>query len=540
MTTADPMRITRVLVADVIVPPARRAAAHETVIGRLMRSIERRGLLSPVRIRGDLRLVCGLHRLIAHERLGLTEIEAIICEGDDIEAELDELEENLERKDLTVLERAVAERRQKDLYLQRNPTTKQGVAGAIGKHRPELQAKDLSFAAAQATSGSGKRMVEQRIQIADALPDGLVTLLAEKPIANNHTQLLALARVQERLRHDVAVQVAAGKVKTVDAALLVVAGTPKITPKKRSSESQLEGRLIPTSDGLVGAAIVKGERFALSVDPGFRTFALQPSPRAEPPNPLRDDRILTVPISVTLAAETVSEFPADLATVITVTTVTVENPRYCGECGSARFWRGAKFDYICIPCNPSRCAACEIRFVDGTCAKCDSSELWFRKGGTVRRCAACTPPPECDCDAIWERLYWGPFCLRDRVVLGSPRLAQTITCSSTSRGLSRRIELRWWHAADRMRGEPSAAVLLEISSVRGTTLLVLGRRMLAPSSEDVREALRVAILKTLSITHDIQLEKRRWYRTDGTEVRLVRAAPSSEPGTGVWPLPLRP
>ena len=49
--------IVRVRVADVVVPAARRAALKEAVVVRLMRSIVRCGLISPIRLTRERRLV---------------------------------------------------------------------------------------------------------------------------------------------------------------------------------------------------------------------------------------------------------------------------------------------------------------------------------------------------------------------------------------------------------------------------------------------------------------------------------------------------
>lgn len=204
----------------------------------------------------------------------------------------------------------------------------------------------------------------------------------------------------------------------------------------------------------------------------------------------RDERVLTVPISVTLAAETVLEFPSDLMTDVTVTTVMVEEPRQCTKCGGVEHWRGQRLEYACLACNP------------------------------------------------WEQVYWGPFHLRDRVTLASPRLAQTISCRSAAAGRDLNVEVRWWHAPDRLGGEPPNSVLVEVHSAKGTAWLVIGRQQAPRYAEEMREALRTAMFTALSGTHDLRQVKARWYRADGSEVRLVRGTPG-EPDGSVWPLPLR-
>ncbi len=225
-----------VAVSSVIVSEDRRRRADPRVVKVIAESVGRRGLLSPVRVRRDGRLVFGLHRLLAHERLGLTEINVVFVEADakEVDIELDEIEENLARRDLTVLERAVAERRRKELYEQAPPETRRGVAGAVARH--DLQAKAISFAEAEARGGSGERMVQQRVQIADKLGADALRLL-DHEVANNHTQLVQLARLPEGERRSVMDLLASGQAKTVSQAKKAVAppevavsGCPGVTP----------------------------------------------------------------------------------------------------------------------------------------------------------------------------------------------------------------------------------------------------------------------------------------------------------------------
>ncbi|KAF0136331.1 MAG: hypothetical protein FD152_1050 [Xanthobacteraceae bacterium] len=75
-----------------------------------MASIERLGLLTPIMVRSraddELTLIAGRHRLEAVRRLGWESIPAVFLYGDDTDARLWEIAENLHRAELTVLERA--------------------------------------------------------------------------------------------------------------------------------------------------------------------------------------------------------------------------------------------------------------------------------------------------------------------------------------------------------------------------------------------------------------------------------------------------
>jgi ParB-like chromosome segregation protein Spo0J len=103
----------------IVLPPRMRGADPEAV-DRLADSISHIGRQTPITVRltahmdappaghdrDTLFLVAGLHRLLACIRLGMTRIPAVVLVGDDNEARLWEISENLHRAELTVLERA--------------------------------------------------------------------------------------------------------------------------------------------------------------------------------------------------------------------------------------------------------------------------------------------------------------------------------------------------------------------------------------------------------------------------------------------------
>lgn len=92
----------------ITVPPDRRAL-DEAAVTTLAESMSKIGLLTPITIRtngdGELVLVAGGHRLAAALKLGWKEIDCIEFDGDEIDAELWEIAENLHRAELSALQR---------------------------------------------------------------------------------------------------------------------------------------------------------------------------------------------------------------------------------------------------------------------------------------------------------------------------------------------------------------------------------------------------------------------------------------------------
>lgn len=94
-----------VRVDEIKVGPRRRQLNLEKV-DELAGSIAQVGLLQPIVVTPDGRLVAGHHRLAACQRLGWETIEVQVMPEHDLLTELAEIDENLMRYELTALERA--------------------------------------------------------------------------------------------------------------------------------------------------------------------------------------------------------------------------------------------------------------------------------------------------------------------------------------------------------------------------------------------------------------------------------------------------
>ena len=112
---------TKIAISKIVVPPKRRALRD---VSELALSIQEIGLLQPIVVTTDHRLVAGLHRLEACRSLGWTSIPASVVRLSQLKAELAELDENMERAELTVLERAEGLARRKRLYELLYPETR--------------------------------------------------------------------------------------------------------------------------------------------------------------------------------------------------------------------------------------------------------------------------------------------------------------------------------------------------------------------------------------------------------------------------------
>lgn len=101
------MIIQKLKVNDIVVKDRLRGVDSGKV-ERLKESIQRIGLIHPITVSGGV-LVAGLHRLTAHRELGIEEIDCHIIDDDELLQKEIEIDENLHRKELTVLERGKME-----------------------------------------------------------------------------------------------------------------------------------------------------------------------------------------------------------------------------------------------------------------------------------------------------------------------------------------------------------------------------------------------------------------------------------------------
>jgi len=87
-----------------IVINSRKRKLNQDKVKELAESMKLIGQLEPIMITSDNVLLAGWHRVEAAKLLGWEEIKAELFEGNELERELVEIDENLMRNDLTVLE----------------------------------------------------------------------------------------------------------------------------------------------------------------------------------------------------------------------------------------------------------------------------------------------------------------------------------------------------------------------------------------------------------------------------------------------------
>ena len=209
-----------VAISRITIPPEHREL-DEQQVDALVESIRQMGLLQPVGVTPDHRLIYGRHRLAAYRKLGYTEIPATIHEYDNpLLVELAGIDENLQRKALTELEESQALARRKQIFEQLHPETRLGKSQAAGCNRARGKhvSDKLSLTFAEDTAaktGRSRRTVERKVKIGQNLDPQAAETLKGTPVEDNQSELEALSELPAEEQREAAAKIKAGEIEGV-------------------------------------------------------------------------------------------------------------------------------------------------------------------------------------------------------------------------------------------------------------------------------------------------------------------------------------
>lgn len=201
---------------------ARKRGVNKTKVIELANSIKQVGLLNPITVCANnehYNLIAGLHRLEACKSLEWKKITANLFEGDSLDAELAEIDENLLRNELTVLEQGEYLQRRNEILEEKKKRAKRG--GQIGNKNASKNESDtmtLSFQTTAAIAnelGLSERSAQRRIQAANNIIPEVKEVIRNTDIADSTTQLLELARMDAKTQQAIANLINEGKAETI-------------------------------------------------------------------------------------------------------------------------------------------------------------------------------------------------------------------------------------------------------------------------------------------------------------------------------------
>ena len=194
---------------DIVVPDNRRPLRG---VAELAASIQEIGLLNPITVTTDCRLVAGYHRLEALRRLGRNRIPATVLNLDALDAELAEIDENLIRNDLDCLDRCEHLKRRKVLYEAKYPPARKPKGGRPRKNREIISSFSVDTADKVRVT---QRTVQHEVQIAERLVDDVRDALRGTCVADSKTDLLRLAKMPAERQRAVTGRITSGEARGV-------------------------------------------------------------------------------------------------------------------------------------------------------------------------------------------------------------------------------------------------------------------------------------------------------------------------------------
>ena len=190
-------------------------STKEENIASLIESIKEVGLLTPITITEEHKLIAGFHRLEAFKRLGKTEIEANVVNLNETEALLAEIDENIKRKVYTALEESRALAKRKELYEILHPETKHGKNTKESRQNGDSDMPKRFTQDTASAVGQSERTIQRKAEIGNAFTDDDVEKLKETKVAKNQSELQKIAKLEPQEKHEVIEKISAGEAKSV-------------------------------------------------------------------------------------------------------------------------------------------------------------------------------------------------------------------------------------------------------------------------------------------------------------------------------------
>lgn len=251
-TPPSQQRTLSIPIRDISVSPSRRAVRN---VSELADSIKELGLLNPITVTEGFRLIAGGNRIEACKSLGWSEIPANVVKLDSLHAELAEIDENLVRNELSVLERSEQLARRKEIYEAIHPgTINPAERGGPGRGNKKTTADPAVVLIPDAVTpstpcfvsdtakktGQSERSVYQDVQIAKSITGDVREAIRDTPLADRKDDLVRLARMEPEQQKAVVEAIAASPIPiTVPQAQRAVARDEKrIALETRAEEAR--------------------------------------------------------------------------------------------------------------------------------------------------------------------------------------------------------------------------------------------------------------------------------------------------------------
>lgn len=203
-------------IEEIIVGKRLRVAGDVTALADSIKDI---GLLNPITVTKDKKLVAGAHRLKAFKQLGRKTIPAVYVTLDELDRELAEIDENLIRNELTQLEQSLQIDRRKEIYEIKHPETRKGAQGGgrNGKGtRTKTEKPTIGFSVDTAQkTGKALSTIKNKAAIGKKLKKKAAKIKGTA-IEDSQKDLLMLAKIKDEEKQDAIIEkIVSGEAKNV-------------------------------------------------------------------------------------------------------------------------------------------------------------------------------------------------------------------------------------------------------------------------------------------------------------------------------------
>ena len=221
-------------ISDIHLSDKHRKVDQEKV-AELARSIQNVGLIHPITITSDHRLIAGAHRLNALKSLGCKKIDCVVLDVEPLCAELAEIDENLVRSELNPISIGELAIRRDEILRSLGRRAKCGDNQHSKGGAPGAEHLVTTAAIADRMSLS-QRTLQENMQLA-----GQLTPLAKEVVRRENVtkkDALKLSRMEPDQQNAIAAQFASGKAKSLIDARRLVAKESVIEPMPLSGDKK--------------------------------------------------------------------------------------------------------------------------------------------------------------------------------------------------------------------------------------------------------------------------------------------------------------
>jgi len=229
-------KVDSIKIKDVVIKNRIRKRVNRAHIQELAESIADVGLLNPISITKNNKLIAGFHRIKACETLGWEEVPCIIVNSDNsIDLQILEIDENLMGPKLTALEEAEHLALRKKLYEEKFPDTKKGAYSkqanrdSSGKILPKTINDKLSLIDkpsftedTSSKTNKSKRTIERGIQIANNIDPEVKEEIWDTKLEDHKTDLLKISKLVPEKQKKVVEKIKKKEAKRVRDALVKI------------------------------------------------------------------------------------------------------------------------------------------------------------------------------------------------------------------------------------------------------------------------------------------------------------------------------